>query len=143
MYIHRQGRLVVLMVLLMAMVGVGPRDLRAQGRGHRFGSDGSTGRQTGAGQSMEPQMQQMSGLMQKMAERLKAGPLTPDQALHLSGMMEQLATMMSKMAAGIPGADTGSLLADMKVRLAEMQVPGSLPAKPSASTGMDASSQKP
>jgi hypothetical protein len=88
-------------------------------------------------------MQQMSGLMQQMAERLKAGPLTPDQSLHLSGMMEQLATMMSKMAAGIPGADTGSLLADMKVRLAEMQVPGSLPAKPSASTGMDASSQKP
>ena len=88
MYIHRQGRLVVLMVLLTVMVGVGPRDLRAQGRGHRFGSDGSTGRQTGTGQSMESQMQQMSGLMQQMAERLKAGPLTPDQALHLSGMME-------------------------------------------------------
>ena len=143
MYIHQQGRLVGLMVLLMVMVGVGPRDLRAQGRGHRFGSDGSIGRQTSTGQSMEPQMQQMSGLMQQMAERLKAGPLTPDQALHLCGMMEQLATIMSKMAAGIPGADTGSLLADMKVRLAEMQVPGSRPAKPAASTGLGASPQKP
>jgi hypothetical protein len=85
---------------------------------------------------MEPQMQQMGGLMQQMAERIKAGPLTPDQALHLSGMLEQLATMMSKMAAGIPGTDTGTLLADMKVRLAEMQPQGTFPAKPSVSTGM-------
>jgi hypothetical protein len=92
---------------------------------------------------MEPQMQQMGGLMQQMAERIKAGPLTPDQALHLSGMVEQLATIMSKMAAGIPGADTGMVLADMKVRLAEMAPPGMLPAKPSASTGMGESPQKP
>ena len=47
------------------------------------------------------------------------------------------------MAAGIPGADTGALLADMKVRLAEMQVQGTLPAKPAASTGLGASPQKP
>ena len=141
MYIHWQGRLVVLMVLLMVMVG--PRDMHAQGRGHRFSSEGSAGRQTSALQAMEPQMQQMSGLMQQMAERLKAGPLTPDQTLHLSGMMDQLATIMSKMAAGIPGADTGALLADMKVRLEEMQVQGPLPAKPAASTGLGASPQKP
>jgi hypothetical protein len=43
------------------------------------------------------------------------------------------------MAAGIPGADTGTLLADMKVRLAEMQVPGTLPAQPSARPGRGAS----
>ena len=141
MDIHWQGRRVILLVLLMVMVG--PRDVRAQGRSHRFGSEGGAGRQTSTGQSMEPQMQQMSGLMQQMAERLKAGPLTPDQTLHLSGMMDQLATIMSKMAAGIPGADTGALLADMKVRLEEMQVQGPLPAKPAASTGLGASPQKP
>ena len=134
MHIHQQGIRMVLAVLIMLMVG--PRAMHAQGRGHRFGSEGSAGRQTSPLQSMEPQMQQM-------AERIKAGPLTPDQALHLSGMMEQMATMMSKMAAGIPGADTGALLADMKVRLAEMQLPRTLPATPSASTGMGASPQKP
>jgi hypothetical protein len=58
-------------------------------------------------------------------------------------MMDQLATMMSKMAAGIPGADTGALLADMKVRLAEMQVQGTLQDKPAASTRPGASPQKP
>jgi hypothetical protein len=88
-------------------------------------------------------MQQMSGLMQQMADRIKAGPLTPDQALHLSGMLALLATIMSKMAAGISGADTGTLLADMKVRLAAMQVPNTLPAQPSASPGMGASPPKP
>ena len=123
----------ILAVLIMVMVG--PRGLLAQGRGHRFGSEGRAGHQPSALESMEPQMQQMSGLMQQMADRIKAGPLTPDQALHLSGMLEQLATMMSKMAAGIPGADAGTLLTDMKVRLAEMQVPGTLPAQPSASPG--------
>src|SRR5712691_6552076 len=130
MHIHQQGIRMVLAVLIMLMVG--PRAMHAQGRGHRFGSEGSAGRQTSPLQSMEPQMQQM-------AERIKAGPLTPDQALHLSGMMEKMASMMSKMAAGIPGADTGALLADMKVRLAEMQLPRTLPATPSASTGMGAS----
>ena len=125
------------------MVMVGPGDMHAQGRGHRFSSEGNSSRQTSALQAMEPPMQQMSGLMQQMAERLKAGPLTPDQALHLSGMMDQLATMMSKMAAGIPGAGTGALLADMKGRLAEMQVQGTLPAKPAASTEPSTSPQKP
>ena len=141
MYISQQGIRIGLAVLIMVMVG--PRDMQAQGRGHRFSSEGSAGRQTSALQVMEPQMQQMSGLMQQMAERLKAGPLTPDQVLHLSGMMDQLATMMSKMAAGIPGADTGALLVDMKVRLAEMQVQGTLQDKPAASTRPGASPQKP
>ena len=141
MYISQQGIRIGLAVLIMVMVS--PRAMHAQGRGHRFSSEGSAGHQTSALQAMEPQMQQMSGLMQQMAERLKAGPLTPDQVLHLSGMMDQLATMMSKMAAGIPGADTGALLADMKVRLAEMQVLGTPPAKPAASTGLGASPQKP
>jgi hypothetical protein len=35
-------------------------------------------------------------------------------------MLEQLATMMNKMAAGIPGADMSSQLEGMKARLAEM-----------------------
>src|SRR5262245_45406513 len=108
MHIYQQGRRIGMAVLIMMLVG--PKDMPVQGRGLWFSAEGSVGHQTSALQAMEPQMQQMSGLMQQMAERLKAGPLTPDQALHLSGMMDQLATMMSKMAAGIPGADTEALL---------------------------------
>ena len=132
----------VLSVILAMVVG-GPGCALAQGRGHRMGGGDSQGRPSSALQALEPQMQQMSGLMQQMADRIKAGPLTPDQALHLSGMLALLATIMSKMAAGIPGADTGTLLADMKVRLAAMQVPNTLPAQPSASPGMGASPPKP
>ena len=128
---------------MLAVLVSSPGFALAQGRGRRMGMGDSMGHDRGAVKQIEPLMQQMGGLMQQMAERIKAGPLTPDQALHLSGMMEQMATMMSKMAAGIPGADTGALLADMKVRLAEMQLPRTLPATPSASTGMGASPQKP
>jgi len=66
-------------------------------------------------------MQQLGGLMQQIAERIKAGPLTPDQALHLSGMMEQMATIMTKMSAGIPGTDTAAQLEHMKEQLTAMQ----------------------
>ena len=55
--------------------------------------------------------------MHQMAERIKAGPLTPDQALHLSGMMEQMATIMTKMSAGILGVDTSAQLESMQERL--------------------------
>jgi hypothetical protein len=70
---------------------------------------------------MEPQMQQMGGLILQMAERVKVGPLTPDQALYLSGMLEQLATIMNKMAAGIAGTDVSTQLETMKTRLTDMQ----------------------
>src|SRR6266702_8080880 len=88
---------------MLAVLVSSPGFALAQGRGRRMGMGDSMGHDRGAVKQIEPLMQQMGGLMQQMAERIKAGPLTPDQALHLSGMMEQMATIMTKMAAGIPG----------------------------------------
>ncbi len=110
----------VLSLVLAMMIG-GPGGALAQGRAHRMGAGDGQGHQSNALQALEPQIQQVGELMHQMAERLKAGPLTPDQALHLSGMMEQMATIMTKMAAGIPGADTAEQLARMKERLTAMQ----------------------
>ena len=113
----------VLSVILVMVVG-GPVCALAQGRGHRMGAGDGQGRQSSALQALEPQMQQLGGLMQQIAERIKAGPLTPDQALHLSGMMEQMATIMAKMSAGIPGTDTAAQLEHMKEQLTAMQPQG-------------------
>jgi hypothetical protein len=88
-------------------------------------------------------MQQLGGLMQQLAERIKAGPLTPDQALHLSGMMEQMATIMTKMAAGIPGTDMSAQLERMKEQLTAMQPQAPRKAGPSSNTETVPSSQKP
>jgi hypothetical protein len=59
--------------------------------------------------------------MQQMAERIKAGPLTLDQTLQLSTMLEQVATMMGKLGSVALGADTATQLDGMRVRLTEMQ----------------------
>jgi len=80
-------------------------------------------------------LQQIGGLMQQMAERIKAGPLTPDQTLQLSTMLEQVATMMSKLGSGTRGADTATQLDGMRMRLTEIQkvlvaLMSALPAKP-------------
>ena len=84
---------------------------------------------------MEGMLQQMGGIMQQMAERIKAGPMPPDQTLHLSEMMGQMAVMMNKMPgmmgggrasstgqpSGMSSADTATPFGDMRERLTEMQ----------------------
>jgi hypothetical protein len=132
----------VILVTLATLVG-GPGDVLAQGHGHRMGAGGDMGHQRSALQALEPQMQQLGGLMQQMAERIKAGPLTPDQALHLSGMMEQMATIMTKMSAGILGADTSAQLESMQGRLTAMQPQATLKTGPSSSPETVPQPQKP
>jgi hypothetical protein len=88
-------------------------------------------------------MQQLGGLMQQMAERIKAGPLTPDETLYLSGMMEQMATIMTKMSAGMLGADTSAQIERMKERLTAMQPQATLKAEPSSSPETVPQPQKP
>ena len=129
--------------LVMAMMVGGPGYALAQGRGHRMGAGGGQGHQSNTLQALEPQMQQVGELMHQMAERIKAGPLTSDQALHLSGMMEQMATIMTKMAAGIPGADVAEQLARMQEHLTAMQPQATLKVGPAANTEIVPSPQKP
>jgi hypothetical protein len=68
----------VLSIMLAMLVG-GPGCALAQGRGHRMGAGGGQSHQNSALQALEPQMQQVGELMHQMAERIKAGPLPPDQ----------------------------------------------------------------
>jgi Ni,Fe-hydrogenase III large subunit len=93
----------------------------AQGRRHGMGMQGGMSHDSGARQQLEPVLQQISELMQQMAERIKAGPLTLDQTLQLSTMLEQVATMMGKLGSVALGADTATQLDGMRVRLTEMQ----------------------
>ncbi len=106
---------------MLAVLVSSPGFALAQGRGRRMGMGDSMGHDRGAVKQIEPLMQQMGGLMQQMAERIKAGPLTPDQTLQLSAMMEQLATMMTRLASGTLGSDTATQLDGMMARLTEMQ----------------------
>ena len=121
----------VLGVMLAVLIG-GTGGAWAQGRAHRMGATSERGLQSDALQAMEPQMQQLGGLMHQIAERIKAGPLTPDQTLHLSGIMEQMATIMTKMAAGIPGVDTAAQLGRMQEQLTAMQPQATLKVAPSS-----------
>lgn len=106
---------------ILAVLVSSPGFALAQGRGRRMGMGDSPGHERGTVKQIEPLMQQMSGLMQQMAERIKAGPLTPDQTLQLSTIMEQLATLMTKLASGTLGSDTATQLDGMMARLTEMQ----------------------
>ena len=106
-----------MMGALMLSLGVA----LAQGHRHGMGAQDSRGRESGSLQQIEPVLQQMSGVMEHMAERIKAGPLTPDQTLQLNRMMEQLASMMTKLGGGMLGSDTATQLDGMRTRLTEMQ----------------------
>ena len=106
---------------VLAMLASPPGLALAQGRRHGMGTQGGRGHESGSLQQMEPVLQQMGDLMEHMAERIKAGPLTPDQTLQLSRMMEQLASMMTKLGGGMLGSDTATQLDGMRTRLTEMQ----------------------
>jgi hypothetical protein len=86
-----------------------------------MGMQGSMSHDSGARQQLESVLQQIGGLMQQMAERIKAGPLTPDQTLQLSTRLEQVATMMTKLGSGTLGTDTATQLDGMRARLTEIQ----------------------
>ena len=106
----------VLLVLACA-----PGGSLAQGRRHGMSMQDSRGHDSSTRQQFEPVLQPMGSLMQQMAERIKAGPLTPEQTLHLSLLMEQLAGMITKLGSGPLGSNTATQLEGMRTRLTEMQ----------------------
>ena len=112
-------RPIVLGVVLVVLASP-PGLALAQGRRHGMGQGGMS-HDGGARQQLEPVLQQIGGLMQQMAERIKAGPLTPDQTLQLSTMLEQIATITTKLGSGTLGADAATQLDDMRARLTEIQ----------------------
>ncbi len=106
---------------VLVVLALPPGRALAQGHRHGMGMPDSGGHNSGARQQLEPVLQQMGGLMEQMAERIKAGPLTPDQTLHLSMLMEQMAGMITKLGSGTFGSDTATPLEGMRTRLTEMQ----------------------
>ena len=116
MYVRR-----IVIGAILAVLVSSPGFALAQGRSRRMGMGDGMGHDKGSTKQLEPLMQQMGGLMQQIAERIKAGPLTPDQTLQLSTMVEQLATMMTKLGGGMLGSDTATQLDGMMARLTEMQ----------------------
>ncbi len=106
---------------VLVMLASPPGLALAQGRRHGMGMQGGMSHDSGARQQLDLVLQQIGELMQQMAERIKAGPLTPDQTLQLSTMLEQVATMMTRLGSGILGADTATQLDGMRARLTEIQ----------------------
>jgi len=106
---------------LLVVLASFPGSTLAQGRRHGMGMQDGMSHNSGARQQLEPVLQPMGSLMQPMAERIKAGPMTSDQTLHLSTLMEQLAGMITKLGSGTFGADTTTQLDGMRTRLTEMQ----------------------
>lgn len=97
---------------------------------------------------MQGMMQQMGGMIEHMAARIQAGPLTPEQGkqmselmVHIADMTNHLAWMISGGPAGAGGAMTGpdmpQQMATMMERMTEMHkrmmsliaVPASAPQK--------------
>lgn len=57
---------------------------------------------------MQGMMQQISGLMEHMAARIQAGPLTPEQATQMSEAMVNMADMMNHLLWMISGGTAGA-----------------------------------
>jgi hypothetical protein len=57
---------------------------------------------------MQGMMQQISGLMEHMAARIQAGPLTPEQATQMSEAMVNMADMMNHLLWMSSGGTAGA-----------------------------------
>src|SRR5438128_11516530 len=76
----------MMMVAVMTMLIIAPGFALAQGPGRQMGMRGGMGPDSGSMMQMQGMMQQMGGTMQHMAERIQAGPMTPEQT-HQMGEM--------------------------------------------------------
>jgi hypothetical protein len=73
----------------------------------------------GSAIQMDGMMQQMSGMMEHMADRIQAGPMTPEQTKQMSEVMRHIADMINN-AYGMRGAETPQQILNMMERMTEM-----------------------
>ncbi len=64
-------------------------------------------------------MQQMGGMMEHMAARIQAGPLTSDQTKQMSAVMGHIAEMMNNLY-GMKGEETPQQMLNMLERMTDM-----------------------
>jgi hypothetical protein len=79
----------------------------------------TSGPDRGSRMQMQGMMQQMGGMLDHMAARIQAGPVTPEQAKQMSEVMEHIAEMMSNRS-WMTGEDTPRQMSDMLERMTEM-----------------------
>ena len=68
---------------------------------------------------MDGMLQQMSGMMEHIAARIQAGPMTPEQTKQMSEVMRHIADMINN-AYGMRGAETPQQILNMMERMTEM-----------------------
>ena len=71
----------------------------------------------GSTMQMQGLMQQMGGMMEHMAERVKAGPLTPEESKLMAELMQRITDMNNHIAWMMAG---GTSVMDMSQQMATM-----------------------
>src|SRR5882724_5236410 len=95
----------MMMVAVMTMLIIAPGFALAQGPGRQMGMRGGMGPDSGSMMQMQGMMQQMGGMMEHMADRIQAGPMTPEQTKQMSEVMRHIADMINN-SYGMRGAET-------------------------------------
>ena len=111
-------RRIVLGVVLVALA-VTPGLALAQGPGPGMGMHGGMGSDSGSTKEIQGMMQQMGGMMEHMADRIQAGPMTPEQTKQMSEVMRHIADMINN-SYGMRGAETPQQILNMMERMTEM-----------------------
>lgn len=118
-----QVRQIVLSAVLVVLVGT-PGFALAQGGGpshlllHDSRGRGPADRvDRGSTMQMQGLMQQMGGMMEHMAARVQAGPLTPEESKQMAELMQRITDMTSHIAWMMSG---GTSVLDMSQQMATM-----------------------
>ena len=114
MHIRQIGISAMLVVLVFT-----PGFALAQGGGAWRPPAVGSGPDRGSRMQMQGMMQQMGGMLDHMAARIQAGPITPEQAKQMSEVMGHIADMMNNRS-WMTGDDTPRQMSDMLERMTEM-----------------------
>jgi hypothetical protein len=68
---------------------------------------------------LDAMQQQMGGMLEHMADRIQAGPMTPEQTKQMSEVMRHIADMINN-SYGMRGAETPQQILNMMERMTEM-----------------------
>ena len=116
------GAVLVVLVLIpgfaLAQGGGGNHWLLHDSRG-RGPADRGSAMERGSAMQMDGMMQQMSGMMEHIAARIQAGPMTPEQTKQMSEVMRHIADMINN-SYGMRGAETPQQILNMMERMTEM-----------------------
>ncbi len=113
-------RQIAMRAALIILVGA-PGFALAQGGGDhwRLHNTSPSSAERGSAMQLHGMMQQMGGMMEHMAARIQAGPLTSDQTKQMSAVMGHIAEMMNNLY-GMKGEETPQQMLNMLERMTDM-----------------------